>query len=79
MIDGRENDTDLQPSLFHAGTKITIEEATPTRWPWVNVYRSVDIISIFTGCVYNTKTEALENIDEFKTYLHTCQLKPEGE
>jgi len=77
--DGKENETDLQPSLFHAGTKITIEEAPPKRWPWVNVYRGEDGI-IFSGGSYNTKTEALEkNGWPGRTYLHTCQLKPEGE
>ena len=74
-IDGRENEEDLQPSLYHAGTKITIEEVTPTRWPWVNVYQNGISGYVFTGDSFKTKEEALENRGSSQ-YLHTIQLKP---
>ena len=76
MTDGKEDETDLQPSLFHAGTKITIEEATPKRWPWVNVYQNGVSEYVFAGDSFKTKEEALESRGS-SHYLHTIQLKPE--
>jgi len=75
MTDGKESETDLQPSLFHSGTKITIEDVQPTRWPWLNVYQKSNG-KIFVGNPCNTKAEALEKIYGNYEYLHTCQLTP---
>jgi len=65
------------PTLYHAGTKITIEEVQPVRWPWVNVYQG-NLGYIFAGDSFKTKEEALERYNTGSSiYLHTCQLKPE--
>ena len=79
MTDGKESETDLQPSLFHSGTEITIKEVVPVRelsWPWLNVYQKSNG-KIFVGNSCNTKAEALEKIYGNYEYLHTIQLKPE--
>ncbi len=76
--DGRALEYHLQPSLFHAGTKITIEEAQPKRWPWVNVYEASDG-RIHSGNSHATKEKALSNnrYCHNAAYLFPCQLKPE--
>jgi len=76
-LDGKRTHDDLKPSLHHAGTKITIQEAEPVLWPWVNVYRSLDKKDVVTGHHYKTKEAALEN--KGYNYLFTIQLKPQEE
>lgn len=64
------------PSLYHIGTKITVKEAQPKRWPWVNVYKDMEG-KIFCGTtMFNTKECALE-YKVHSNYLHTIHLKPE--
>lgn len=77
---GQYGSNHLQPSLFHAGTKITIEEARPKRWPWVNVYERLNG-EIITGLTFKTRKEATEMSLPWRgtKYLFTCQLKPEDE
>jgi len=77
MTNGKESETDLQPSLFHAGTKITIEEAQPKRWPWVNVYRDKFDKICISLITYPSKEIAKQDLRPLvggDTYLHTIQL-----
>jgi len=75
-IDGRETEIDLQPSLFHAGTEITVKETVPVRdlaWPWVNVYTD-EHGKLYSGESHPTREEAIMNISKSWSYLCTTQL-----
>jgi len=81
--DGKEWPADLEPSLYHAGTKITIEEAEPKRWPWVNVYKTSSSHK-FSAYVeqQSFKTKILAEIEGKKypgLFLFSLQLKPPEE
>jgi len=76
LRDGRNVGTHIMPSLYHAGTKITIEEAEPVRPKWVNVY--FNGFRTWTGFVYDSMAEAIELPKDAPFYIKTIELKKEG-
>jgi len=84
--DGKYDVQELLPSLHHAGTKITIEEAAPARWPWVNIYKQKTETNVLAGIsisnLFETKDKAVASIGEVSIescYVFTIQIKPPEE
>jgi len=58
-MDGKWHSSDKERRLYHAGTKITIEEHKPVRSKWVNIYFNPGTYQIEIGCVSDSKEDAV--------------------
>jgi hypothetical protein len=77
--EGKLDEDNKFPCLFHEGTEINIKPAEPKQYPWVNIYVREDGECI-SGISLSTRELALKNVGiTGGKYVDTIQLKPKGE